>query len=278
MTRSLASSLITGFSHGGASILLLISGALFWQSFPLPWRWFSTIAQAPVDFCPDRSDSLPLAIEPYQQLENQTLYGSTPETIHSLLGQPTCVLPPIAIRADAMTEREVYYLPDGVAVVLAYEAGTLVGYSQDGQSLPDRITVAQSWAITPGDRIAGYPVLASLGELSIQVQGFVYAPANGILTREVTWFVPDSSDTLTPLTPQGIPPDCVLFSSAAFPAYLSRLCGLGQYQLNTIAADEHLGRVGGLLHLALLTLRPTQAQELRWHYVAPAPQFIAQFF
>ncbi len=278
MTRSLASSLIAGFSHGGASILLLISGALFWQSFPLPWRWFSTIAQAPVDFCPDRSDSLPLAIEPYQQLENQTLYGSTPETIHSLLGQPTCVLPPIAIRADAMTEREVYYLPDGVAVVLAYEAGTLVGYSQDGQSLPDRITVAQSWAITPGDRIAGYPVLASLGELSIQVQGFVYAPANGILTREVTWFVPDSSDTLTPLTPQGIPPDCVLFSSAAFPAYLSRLCGLGQYQLNTIAADEHLGRVGGLLHLALLTLRPTQAQELRWHYVAPAPQFIAQFF
>jgi len=278
MTRSLASSLIAGFSHGGASILLLISGALFWQSFPLPWRWFSTIAQAPVDFCPDRSDSLPLAIEPYQQLENQTLYGSTPETIHSLLGQPTCVLPPIAIRADAMTEREVYYLPDGVAVVLAYEAGTLVGYSQDGQSLPDRITVAQSWAITPGDRIAGYPVLASLGELSIQVQGFVYAPANGILTREVTWFVPDSSDTLTPLTPQGIPPDCVLFSSAAFPAYLSRLCGLGQYQLNTIAADEHLGRVGGLLHLALLTLRPTQTQELRWHYVAPAPQFIAQFF
>lgn len=278
MTRSLASSLIAGFSHGGASILLLISGALFWQSFPLPWRWFSTIAQAPLDFCPDRSNSLPLAIEPYQQLENQTLYGSTPETIHSLLGQPTCVLPPIAIRADAMTEREVYYLPDGVAVVLAYEAGTLVGYSQDGQSLPDRITVAQSWAITPGDRIAGYPVLASLGELSIQVQGFVYAPANGILTREVTWFVPDSSDTLTPLTPQGIPPDCVLFSSAAFPAYLSRLCGLGQYQLNTIAADEHLGRVGGLLHLALLTLRPTQTQELRWHYVAPAPQFIAQFF
>ena len=275
MTRSLSSSLIAGFSHLGASLLLLISGGLLWQSVPLSWRWFSTIAHAPVDFCPDRSDSLPLAIEQYQQLEKTSVYGSTPETIHNLLGQPTCLLPPIAIRADAVTEREVYYLPDGVAVVLAYEAGTLVGYSQDGQSLPDRISVAQSWAITPGDRIAGYPVLASLGELSIQVQGFVYAPAQGILTREVTWLVPDPSDTLTP---QGIPPDCVLFSSAAFPAYLSRLCGLGQYQLNTIATGEHLGRVGGLLHLALLTLRPTQTQELRWHYVAPAPQFIAQFF
>lgn len=48
-----------------------------------------------------------------------------------------------------------------------------------------------------------------------------------------------------------------------------------------IAGFSHLGASLLLLMsggLALLTLRPTQTQELRWHYVAPAPQFMSQFF
>ncbi|MFZ9739615.1 MAG: hypothetical protein ACO3EZ_16585 [Prochlorotrichaceae cyanobacterium] len=268
------SAVISGLSHCGAGVLVLMAGALLWQNLPLAWQPGRTIAQRQEEFCPHRSApySVPSAL--YQTfVAQEDWFGSSSESVHRVLGVPACTLPPIAIRADAVTEREVYYREDGVAIVLGYEEGRLVGYSEAGTDLPETIDVVQSWSIAEGDRVAGYPVVAGLGELSLAIQGFVYAPETGLVNRHARW-------SLATDQPQPLSQGCILYHSPAFPAYLSRLCGVEQPGIGAVLAQHALGRVHDFLHFALLTVRPTADQPTgaqRWHYVAPAPEFVAQF-
>jgi hypothetical protein len=269
------SAIVSGLSHGGAGLLLLMAGALIWQNTSLPWQWQGGDAG---EFCPDRSAPYSVTSALYQTFVAQAAQGSMdPAVVRQLLGSPACTLPPIAIRAEVQTTREVYYREDGAAIVLGYEEGRLVGYGTEGEPIPETISVVQPWSITEGDRVGGYPVVASLGGLSLGIDGWVTAPESGVISPRANWVVESRS-------PRPLGTNCILYASAAFPSYLSRLCGVELPRVGTVSLGSPLGQVGGFLHFALLTLRPVstnpinQSEAQRWHYVAPAPEFVAQFF
>lgn len=276
MERSLVNAVVSSFYQVGASVVLLMAGALLLQNSPLSWHWFRAVSKTSTEFCPDRAAPYSVTTDLYQSFARRSdLYGASGSELETLLGSPACTLTAIAIRADAMTERSVYYREDGSAIVLAFEEGEFVGHSVDGDVLPERIVVAQSWPISTGDQIGGYAVLASLGELSLQTQDFLVAPTDGSVSRQMEWSTP-----LNP-NPKPLSPDCVTYTSPAYPAYLSRFCGLRQSRTGMMTVSDRFGQSNGLLHFALLTLRPTESQgnqERQWHYVAPAPEFVTQFF
>ncbi|MGP1372557.1 MAG: hypothetical protein ACTS3T_07005 [Almyronema sp.] len=112
---------------------------------------------------------------------------------------------------------------------------------------PRSVPVQQTWELQLGDRIAGYLISASLGDISIELKGAkVYAPFTGEVEPTDKKY-------------------CVVFSSAEVPAYLFRLCGLKRPKLGSISQGEAIGS-GRYLHFATLRRQP----DGTWAIVEPS--------
>lgn len=249
------------FSSG---LLLLLGGLLLWIHFP---RWITAKPHAATT-CTGATDAdAPLSSQKLEQLAEYQ--GAEVKRLEKLLGKPYCHLPRLSIRADVITDRAVYRLEDGQQLIVAYEEGVFVGHSLELQSLPQEVVVQRDWQIQAGDTIGGHPVVASLGDLSIRMQGVVHAPESGTLFDDVVWIVDNSTHSL----PEG----CAVFVSPQLPTYLSRLCGLRTVTSETVQSGQAIAQVQGMLHFSLLTLRHNSDQDLGWQYVAPSPGFLSQF-
>lgn len=255
----------------GVGSLMLIVGALLWMQFP---RWTRSPAVAeplcPVGTENTATNEINTVISGESLAELSQHHGASSEQVQELLGQPLCTLPRLSIRSDVLTERAIYQTEDGQQLVVAYEDGGLVGHSLELQEMPQEFMVQRSWKVQPGDTIAGYPVVASLGDLSVQMRGYIYAPETGNVREDVTWV----ESATTQVSPEG----CVVFASPRLPTYLSQLCGVTDPVTGRIKADQPIAQIRGLLHFSLLTLRPQSDQtDAEWQYVAPSPHFLASF-
>jgi hypothetical protein len=249
----------------GIGFMMLVAGALLWLQFPRQPQVLSTMRST---LCPSkREHSETLSQEVLEQLPQH--YGASPQDIQQLLGAPLCELPRLAVRADVLTERSIYELEDGQKVVVAYEDGGFVGHSIEHEQIPPEIVVQRSWNVQQGDTIAGYAVVASLGDLSVKMRGPVQAPEGGQVSNQVTWVAETSTDSLAK--------DCVVYASPQFPTYLSQLCGVQQAKHGQVKEGQTIAQIHGMLHFSLLTRRPNAEQTSEWHYVAPSPGFLEAF-
>lgn len=108
------------------------------------------------------------------------------------------------------------------------------------------ISIHQTWALQPGSEVGGYPVVGSLGDVSIRLGGSaVKAPFDGKV--------------------QPTHHECVAFSSPEVPAYLFRLCGVNRPRLGKIEAGQVIGR-GQVLQFAAMRRQPNGT----WAMVEPA--------
>jgi len=109
----------------------------------------------------------------------------------------------------------------------------------------------QQWQLTVGEEVAGYPIVAGLGDISLDLGGAtVHAPFDGQLQRA--------------------PIDrCFVFSSPEVPAYLFRLCGLNHAKLGHYQLGQALGR-GKYLHFAALRQQP----DGTWALVEPSSHIL----
>ncbi|MCY7392706.1 MAG: hypothetical protein LH647_14825 [Leptolyngbyaceae cyanobacterium CAN_BIN12] len=104
----------------------------------------------------------------------------------------------------------------------------------------------QNWQLQPGDKIAGYLVVAGLGDISIELNGkSVYAPFNGQTQQDQR--------------------NCLIFSSPDVPAYLFRLCGISNPRFGNSQQGDSLG-TGTVLHFATLRKQP----DGTWAIVEPS--------
>mgnify|MGYP000330179191 CR=1 FL=1 len=127
--------------------------------------------------------------------------------------------------------------------------------SRDRPIAPRAFTIQQAWQLEPGSQIGTYPVVAGLGDISIQLKGDrVYAPFDGQLQPHAE-------------------SDCLIFSSPEVPAYLLRLCGLRNPRLGAVQQGEAIG-TGQLLHFAALRKQP----DGTWALVEPASSLIEGLF
>lgn len=253
----------------GAGCLLLLAGIFLWWQYPAQLSSESSVSTACEGI---GANYAPLSNQNFERLTQHQ--GLTIQQVESLLGEPVCYLPRISVRADTITERAVYRLEDGQDAVVAYEEGVLVGHSLENQLLPQEFVVHRDWQVQIGDTVGGYPIVASLGDLSVAMQGPLHAPEAGTLLRNVTWIVDHST--------QSLPEGCALFISPQLPGYLSRVCGLRTtmsetVMSETVQAGQTVGYVQKMLHFSLLTLRQPSEQDAGWRYVAPSPNFLAQF-
>lgn len=225
----------------------------------------------------------PAQLSPAQLNGLSDRYGQSPQELHEWLGPPLCQLPRLSIRANAITEREVYWSPQGDRIILAYEEQGFVGYSRDREAVPSEWLVQRSWSISVGDRIGGYGVVAALGEVSLQGNGPIYAPRSGLLTTQIAWVRPKA---VTPLEP-----DCSVYVSPELPSYALKLCGFSPRRLGYVSQGEILGTSQRQIQVALLTQRysgvnaksdtearassPTTPEPI-WQYVEPSPQLLQQ--
>ncbi|MEX0272240.1 hypothetical protein AB3R30_24270 [Leptolyngbyaceae cyanobacterium UHCC 1019] len=108
----------------------------------------------------------------------------------------------------------------------------------------------QNWQLQPGDKIAGYEVIAGLGDISIELNGkSVYAPFDGQTQQDQR--------------------HCLIFSSPSVPAYLFRLCGISNPRLGRCNQGDSLGS-GTVLHFATLRKQP----DGTWAIVEPSKPMI----
>lgn len=113
---------------------------------------------------------------------------------------------------------------------------------------PRQITLQRTWELNPGDEIEGYQVAASLGDVTIALNGHALrAPFSG----EVE------------LAASGV--RCIYFSTPEIPAYLFRFCGLRRLHLGQIDPGEVIGR-GEYVHFATLRRQPDGS----WTFVEPS--------
>ena len=143
----------------------------------------------------------------------------------------------------------------GLLPILSILLGCLTGLSgcNGGQFSPPprRISLQQTWELQPGDSIAGHFVSASLGDVSIALDGSrVHAPFDGE--------VEPAAQT-----------HCVFFSSPEVPAYLFRLCGIQRPRLGHLKLGEVIGK-GDYLHFATLRRQP----EGTWTIVEPSSNIL----
>lgn len=123
------------------------------------------------------------------------------------------------------------------------------------QAVPDAeppvsIKLYQTWQLQPGDRIAGYPVLGGLGDISIELNNNpVYAPFDGRMERDTR--------------------NCLLLSSPEVPAYMFRLCGLVNPRLGRVNQGDVIGRAVSL-QFAALRRQPNGT----WAIVEPSKQVL----
>ena len=149
-----------------------------------------------------------------------------------------CALPPLY-----------RWLKPGLLAAVSFAASVLLTSCRDQASAtPRRIALQQSWELVPGDTIEGFLVAASLGDISIQMNGAsVSAPFQGEIELAA------SGDR------------CIFFSSPEVPAYLFRYCGLRNPQLGAIRAGQSMGKAN-FLHFATLRRQP----EGTWVIVEPS--------
>lgn len=113
---------------------------------------------------------------------------------------------------------------------------------------PRRISLEQSWELVSGELIEGFLVAASLGDISIQMNGAaVRAPFEGDVE----------------LSASG--ERCIFFSSPEVPAYLFRYCGLRRPRLGPVRQGQAIGKAK-FLHFATLRRQP----EGTWVIVEPS--------
>jgi hypothetical protein len=111
---------------------------------------------------------------------------------------------------------------------------------------PRNIPIHQDWVLQPGSDVAGFQVVGSLGDVSIQLNGgTVKAPFDGQV--------------------QPAENDCLAFTSPEVPAYLFRLCGVRRPRLGAVKAGQVIGR-GEVLQFAAMRRQP----EGTWAMVEPA--------
>lgn len=135
----------------------------------------------------------------------------------------------------------------GLAIALL-----LVSCQSNPSSIEQReVHIHQGWELQPGNSIAGHPIVAGLGDISVRLAGrALYAPFDGkIEPAEVE--------------------DCVIFSSPQVPAYLLRFCGLSRPRLGDVAQGDRIGR-GRIVHLATLRKQP----DGTWALVEPSLRLI----
>lgn len=130
--------------------------------------------------------------------------------------------------------------------------GAITGCSGGQSSPPPRyISLQQTWELQPGDSIAGHLVSASLGDVSIELDGAaVRAPFDGEVEPAAQ-------------------AHCVFFSSPEVPAYLFRLCGIDHPQVGRLKLGQVIGR-GDYLHFATLRRQP----EGTWAIVEPSSNIL----
>jgi hypothetical protein len=110
----------------------------------------------------------------------------------------------------------------------------VIGCASPDAERPVNLQLYQQWQLQPGDRVMGYAVTSSLGDISIAVGGRrVYAPFNGSVR------------------PSGKQDGCVFFVSTEVPAYMFRLCGLKQPKLGMVRQGEAIARSDTLVFAAL---------------------------
>lgn len=208
--------------------------------------------------------------------------GIARDTIRQILGTPYCILPKISLRSGAITEREAYHLEEDSHLIVAYEGNQYLGYGIDSasssqlswlfnwdksaQNQAKEIAIRELWEIQAGEAIEGYRIVGGLGDISIEFKGSVLAPTPGLVTGD---FVLVSEKNLIKN-----PTDCVIFSSSQMPAYLLKLCGLGNRNLGKVQQGNSIGKTGGYLHLSLLNYHKTDTETGRWIYVSPSSKLL----
>ena len=135
----------------------------------------------------------------------------------------------------------------GVVIALAV---VLTGCNQVAdENHTINLQVYQKWQLQPGSTIGGRKVLAGLGDISIALDGSVYAPFDGRAQKDQR--------------------ECLIFSTPDVPAYLFRLCGLSDMRLGDRRQGEVLGQ-GAMVHFATLRKQP----EGTWAIVEPSKPII----
>ncbi|NES95788.1 MAG: hypothetical protein F6K32_11250 [Desertifilum sp. SIO1I2] len=222
------------------------------------------------------------AVTPSQISQLQGKEGVEKASIRQALGSPYCILPKTSIRSGVITEREAYQTDDKGRLIIAYESDRYLGYglesSQTGGFWPfstsktfrpnlKQIDIKEIWENHSGQKIAGYPVVGGLGDISLEYRGNIVAPLGGEVEGN---FVLATETSLVKNTS-----DCVLYSTPQQPGYLLKLCGLKERNSGDLKAGETIGKTDGLLHLSLLTFRRSSNERPQWIYVSPSTQIIA---
>lgn len=123
----------------------------------------------------------------------------------------------------------------------------LAGCRSSSAPPPREISLQQSWELEPGDKVAGYLVAASLGDISIELRG---KPLRAPFSGEVE---------------PAIATSCLYFSTSEIPAYLFRFCGLKRPHLGAVNQGETIGS-GQYVHFATLRRQP----DGTWAIVEPS--------
>jgi hypothetical protein len=137
--------------------------------------------------------------------------------------------------------------------------GILVGGvgCSDSSPTPSRsFNLYQDWALQPGDKVAGYSVRSSLGDIALDLQGNpLFMPFDGQVE------LASGQEDL-----------CIVISSADVPAYLFRLCGVQRPQLGDRRQGDRLGN-GDVVAFAAMR----RQADGTWAMVEPAKELITQF-
>lgn len=136
-----------------------------------------------------------------------------------------------------------------VLVAIALGTVSLLIGCQSQSVVPTRqVAIQQGWELETGDLVAGHLVTASLGDISIRLNGdAVRAPFSGEVEL--------AADA----------PECVYFSSPEVPAYLFRFCGLRRPKLGPIDLGAVMGS-SQIVHFATLRQQP----DGTWAIVEPS--------
>ena len=141
------------------------------------------------------------------------------------------------------------WLQYGLLATFMFVVGaSLSGCREQAIAQPRKIALEQSWELDLGDAIEGFQVVASLGDVSVQMRGAkVRAPFDG--------------EVQTAANGQ----NCTFFSSPEVPAYLFRYCGIRRPRLGSVKEGQSMG-TANYLHFATMRRQP----EGTWAIVEPS--------
>ncbi len=125
--------------------------------------------------------------------------------------------------------------------------GALTGCSRPLEEVqPRHLEMQQQWELQPGSVVSGRRIIGGLGDISVELNGeAIHAPFDGKAQPHE----------------QG----CLIYSTPEVPAYLFRLCGLGDTNLGSVRKGDVIGR-GAVLQFAALRKQPSG----QWAMVEPS--------